>query len=42
MVGLDSYEKINMLKMCIEIYGEMSMFKIFLVGLMILCDCREV
>ena len=32
----------NMLKIFIETYGEMSMLKIFLVDLMILCDGREV
>ena len=35
-------EKMNMLKIFIETYGEMSMLKIFLVDLMIVCDGREV
>ena len=35
-------ERMNILKIYIETYVEMSMLKIFLVDLMIVCDGREV
>ena len=35
-------ERMSMLKIYIETYVEMSMLKIFLVDLMIVCDGREV
>ena len=35
-------ERMNMLKIYIKTYVEMSMLKIFLVDLMIVCDGREV
>ena len=35
-------ERMNMLKIYIETYVEMSVLKIFLVDLMIVCDGREV